>query len=77
MQGTESRHRVILDPSFLFTEEALGWMEDVELAGYLAVSESLLRRLEAFTTPEEFAPYREERYRPVLVSRSTGGWRNP
>jgi hypothetical protein len=38
--------RVILDPSFLFTEEALGWMETPGLGEYLVVSESLLRRFE-------------------------------
>jgi hypothetical protein len=42
----DSRSRVILDPSFLFTEEALGWMEISGLGEYLVVSESLRRRLD-------------------------------
>ena len=37
--------RIILDPSFLFTEEALGWMETPGLGDYLVVSETLRDRL--------------------------------
>lgn len=41
-----SRSHIILDPSFLFTEEALGWINDPELAQYLVVSEALWQRME-------------------------------
>lgn len=42
----DSPSRIILDPSFLFTDEAMGWMETPGLSEYLVVSESLRRRFE-------------------------------
>jgi hypothetical protein len=44
--GGELPSRIILDPSALFTEEALGWLEDQELRPYLVVSKALWRHLE-------------------------------
>jgi hypothetical protein len=46
MHDGESPSRVLLDPSVLLTDEALGWMETPELGEYLVVSEALVRRLE-------------------------------
>lgn len=49
---TSDRHdreevsRVIIDPTALFTEEALAWLEDPELRPYLVISAALWRRLE-------------------------------
>lgn len=42
----EEVSRVIIDPTALFTEEAVDWLEDPELRPYLVVSEALWRRLE-------------------------------
>lgn len=42
----ELRSRLILDPSVLFTDEVLGWIETPELKDYLVVSQALWRRLE-------------------------------
>jgi hypothetical protein len=42
----EEVSRVILDPTVLFTEEAVEWLEYPELRPYLVVSEALWRHLE-------------------------------
>jgi hypothetical protein len=44
--GDEAPSRVILDPSILFTEEALGWLENPQLSPFLVVSEALWRHLQ-------------------------------
>jgi hypothetical protein len=51
--------RVILDPSVLFTDEALEWLRNPELQPFLAVSYSLLQRLDAGEFGDAFAPYAE------------------
>ncbi len=43
--ATEARSRVLLDPSVLFRDEALGWLENQEIRPYLAVSSSLVKHL--------------------------------
>lgn len=42
----DSPSHVILDPSFLFSDEALEWIGNPELAQYLVVSEALWSRME-------------------------------
>ena len=49
--------KVILDPSVLFTEEALAWISDRALATSLVVSEALWRRLEDPQAGEQFLPW--------------------
>jgi hypothetical protein len=49
--------RVILDPSVLFTEEALRWLEMPELRRYLAVSQALWMRLEDPEAGAQFVPF--------------------
>jgi hypothetical protein len=55
----EAPSRVILDPSILFTEEALGWLEDSELRPFLVISASLWRRLDDPDASEQLLPYAE------------------
>jgi hypothetical protein len=53
----EAQAVVILDPSVLFTDEALGWLEDPELAPFLAVSRALWEQLEDPEIGWQFAPW--------------------
>jgi hypothetical protein len=54
---TEAPTRVILDPSILFTEEALAWILDRDLAPWLVISEALWRRLEDPEAGGQFLPW--------------------
>jgi hypothetical protein len=49
--------RVILDPSVLFTEEALSWLDDPELRPSLVVSQALWDRLQLPEAGDQFEPY--------------------
>lgn len=57
MAGPTEPSKVILDPSIVFSDEALDWIADPELRPWLAVSQALMRRLEDAQTGEEFMPY--------------------
>jgi hypothetical protein len=49
--------RIILDPSFLFTDEAMSWLDAADLLPWLVISESLWRRLEDPEAGNQFLPY--------------------
>jgi hypothetical protein len=61
--------RVILDPSVLFNEETLGWLENAELRPFLVVSEALWRRLEEPAASEELLRYAEGYPRRIVAAR--------
>jgi hypothetical protein len=67
----EAPSRIILDPSILFTEEALGWLEDSELRPFLVVSEALWRRLEDPQASEQLLPYAEGDPERIAAVRET------
>lgn len=48
---------IILDPSVVFTDEALGWLSDDEIRQHLVVSQALYERLENPEAGEQFAPW--------------------
>jgi hypothetical protein len=58
--ATEERpqqSRVILDPSVIFTDEALAWLADPEFQPWLAVSRALVLRLRDSAAGGQFLPY--------------------
>jgi hypothetical protein len=57
VETTEQPTGVIIDPSVLFTEEALGWLRDPELSPWLVVSESLYRLVQAEDLEPVFDAY--------------------
>jgi hypothetical protein len=61
--------RVILDPSVLFTDEALGWMEDRELRSSLVVSEALWQRLQDPEGVEQFLPFADDDQERITLVR--------
>jgi hypothetical protein len=65
----ETPSRVILDPSVLFNEETLGWLENAELRPFLVVSEALWRRLEEPAASEELLRYAEGNPRRIVAAR--------
>jgi hypothetical protein len=54
---TDTTPSVILDPSVLFTDEALEWLADEELRPYLVISESLWQLIEDPTVGQVFVPW--------------------
>jgi hypothetical protein len=75
MASDGRQSRVILDPSVIFSEEALGWIADPELSPLLVVSRALVARLQDGTGGEQFLPYANpnpqqiERVRNALAAR--------
>ena len=65
----EAPSKVILDPSVLFNEETLGWLEDAELRPVLVVSEALWRRLEEPEGSEELLRYAEGDPERIVAAR--------
>jgi hypothetical protein len=59
MAGFPEPSRVFLDPSIVFSDEALEWIANPELRPWLAVSGALMRRLEDPPSGEAFLPYAE------------------
>lgn len=57
MASEERTVRIILDPSVLFTDEAVAWLSIPDLRGSLVVSEALRARLEDAQAGEQFQPY--------------------
>jgi hypothetical protein len=49
--------RIILDPSFLFSDEALNWLTDLVIHPWLVISEALWNRMEDPGIGEQLAPF--------------------
>jgi hypothetical protein len=70
-EGTEAeaKSRVILDPSVLFLEETLGWLEDPEFRPFLVISEALWRRLEDPSSSPQLLEYAEGDVERIVAAR--------